>query len=97
MIYLFNSAYNPTYFENVYRLVGLPRGTRVDMRYTEDINAPGVETDAKMKVLRDNGMTVGDPGAALRAGLEKIGATMTAEWAEKTGAEGAAILKAYGM
>ena len=55
------------------------------------------ETDAKMKVLRDNGMIVGDPGAALRAGLEKIGATMTAEWAEKTGADGAAILKAFGM
>ena len=42
-------------------------------------------------------MTVDDPGAALRAGLEKIGATMTAEWAEKTGADGAAILKAFGM
>ena len=48
MIYLFNSAYKPTYFENVYRLVGLPRGTRIDMRYTEGINAPGVESDDTM-------------------------------------------------
>lgn len=48
MIYLFNSAYNPTYFENVYRLVGLPQGTRVDMRYSERINSPSVETDVKM-------------------------------------------------
>lgn len=47
MIYLFNSAFNLTYLENVYRLVGLPQGTRVDMRYTEDVNAPTVETDAK--------------------------------------------------
>lgn len=48
MIYLFNSAYKPTYLENVYRLVGLPQGTHVDMRYTEFVNAPNVETDAKL-------------------------------------------------
>ena len=46
MIYLFNSAYKPTYSESVYRLVGLPHATRVEMRYTQDINAPGIETDA---------------------------------------------------
>src|SRR5437867_7679827 len=49
MIYLFNSAYTKTYLENVYRLIGLPAGVRVDMRYTEGTNAPNVETDAGMK------------------------------------------------
>lgn len=47
MIYLFNSAFELTYQENVYRLVGLPQGVRVVMRYTEGVNAPGAETDAK--------------------------------------------------
>ena len=49
MIYLFNSAFKPTYFENVYRLVGLPQSVHVDMRYTEGVNAPGVNTDSTMK------------------------------------------------
>jgi hypothetical protein len=48
MIYLFNSAFNPTYLENVYRLIGLPEYSRVDLRYTEGVNAPEVETDEKM-------------------------------------------------
>lgn len=49
MIYLFNSAYKPTYAESLYRLAGLPRATRVDMRYTQDVNAPGIKTDANFK------------------------------------------------
>jgi hypothetical protein len=49
MLYLFNSAYTTTYFENVYRLIGLPEGSRVDMRYSESVNAPGVESDGKIR------------------------------------------------
>jgi hypothetical protein len=49
MLYLFNSAYTPTYLENLYRLIGFPEGTLVDIRYTEGINAPGNETDDKYK------------------------------------------------
>lgn len=48
MIYLFNSAYNKTYLENVYRLAGLPVGVRVDMRYSIGANAPALEADAAM-------------------------------------------------
>ncbi|MEX2519836.1 MAG: TRAP transporter substrate-binding protein [Paracoccaceae bacterium] len=45
--------------------------------------------------LAVNGMTVGAPGEALKADLAKVGATMTAEWAEAAGADGAAVIEAY--
>lgn len=53
------------------------------------------ETDAKLKILRDNKMSVNDPNDALRTGLQKIGEQMTAEWLKSAGADGEAILKAY--
>ncbi len=53
------------------------------------------ETDAKIAVLKKNGMKVVTPSAELMSGLQKIGATMTAEWTKKAGAMGASILKAY--
>lgn len=49
MIYLFNSSFRLTYLENVYRLVGLPQGARIDMRYTEGGNTPEIVTDSKWK------------------------------------------------
>ena len=55
------------------------------------------ETDAKIKILKDNGMKVADPSDDLKAGLKAIGEKMTAEWAEQSGEVGATILKAYGM
>ena len=45
--------------------------------------------------LAANGMTVAQPGDQLRADLEQIGATMTAEWLEATGEAGKQILDAY--
>lgn len=54
------------------------------------------ETADKMAVLKKNGMTVSAPSATLMDGLRKIGATMTADWKKAAGADGAAILKAYG-
>ena len=41
-------------------------------------------------------MKVSAPGPALKSGLEAIGKTMIDEWAGQAGADGAAILKAYG-
>lgn len=48
VIYVFNSAFKPTYLENVYRLLGLPPKVRVDLRYSEATNAPPVESDARV-------------------------------------------------
>ena len=45
--------------------------------------------------LAANGMTVAPPGDALKAQLNEIGATMSAEWAEAAGADGAALIEAY--
>ncbi|MEM6618000.1 MAG: TRAP transporter substrate-binding protein [Pseudomonadota bacterium] len=45
--------------------------------------------------LSANGMTVEDAGADFLSELEEIGAKMTAEWLETTGADGKAILEAY--
>jgi TRAP-type C4-dicarboxylate transport system substrate-binding protein len=64
---------------------------------TRGWNMSMAETDAKIKILKDNGMKVFDPSPELKAGLKAIGDKMTAEWAEQSGEVGAAILKAYGM
>lgn len=45
--------------------------------------------------LAENGMVVAPAGEQLTAELREIGATMTAEWLEKAGAEGQAIIDAY--
>ncbi|MBE9555763.1 MAG: TRAP transporter substrate-binding protein [Proteobacteria bacterium] len=45
--------------------------------------------------LAANGMTVIPPGDNLAAELAKMGDTMSKEWPEAAGAEGAAIVKAY--
>lgn len=53
------------------------------------------ETMEKTQVLKDNGITVTAPSTELKEGLAAIGAEMSAEWAEKAGDEGKAILEAY--
>lgn len=53
------------------------------------------ETATKMKILKDNGMTIVEPSAELMAGLKKIGATMLEDWSKAAGPEGEEILKAY--
>ncbi len=45
--------------------------------------------------LAANGMTVAPPGDQLKADLQEIGATMSAEWTEAAGADGKAIVEAY--
>jgi len=53
------------------------------------------ETAAKIQTLKENGMTIVTPSDKLMGGLKKIGAEMLVDWKASSGAEGAAILKAY--
>lgn len=52
-------------------------------------------TQFTLRGLRDGGMTVGPASERLTADLRAIGETMTAEWLEKAGAEGQAIVDAF--
>jgi TRAP-type C4-dicarboxylate transport system substrate-binding protein len=45
--------------------------------------------------LKKNGMNVQAPSAALKADLQKVGATMTEEWLKTAGPEGKAIVDAF--
>lgn len=53
------------------------------------------ETDAKVAVLKENGITIVQPSDELMAGLREIGAQMLENWKEKSGDDGAALLQAY--
>src|SRR4051812_4240305 len=48
-----------------------------------------------LEQLKKNGMAVSPPSAQLKSDFQKIGATMSEEWAKGAGAEGKAILDAY--
>ncbi|MGC3939880.1 TRAP transporter substrate-binding protein [Roseobacter sp. EG26] len=52
-------------------------------------------TDGYNKTMAENGMTVTEPSPELAAAFKEIGATMSAEWAEKAGEAGATALEAY--
>ena len=45
--------------------------------------------------LKEGGMTVEPPSDELRAGLQEIGETMTAEWLDETGEEGQSIVEGF--
>ena len=49
----------------------------------------------KTAALKAAGIIVLPPSPALKAGLAKVGATITAEWEKSAGADGAAMLAAY--
>ena len=53
-----------------------------------------VNTDT-LATLKANGMTVEPPSAALKADLQKVGATMLQEWLGKAGPEGQQMIDAY--
>ena len=55
------------------------------------------ETDAKIAILKENGVNIITPSSTLMESLKEIGATMSAEWAAKAGDEGRMLLKQYGM
>ena len=48
-----------------------------------------------LEQLKKNGMTVSPPSPQLKADFQKIGATMSDEWAKTAGADGKTILDAY--
>ncbi|WP_343562622.1 TRAP transporter substrate-binding protein [Kiloniella sp. b19] len=52
-------------------------------------------TNFTLNGLREGGMSVGPAGDQLTSDLKKIGETMTAEWLEKAGDEGKAIVEAF--
>lgn len=53
------------------------------------------ETDDALAVLEENGIHVSTPTPALDGILREVGATMTQEWVERAGDQGAEILEAY--
>jgi TRAP-type C4-dicarboxylate transport system substrate-binding protein len=53
------------------------------------------EMTIKTKALKDAGIKVLPPSPELKAGLAKIGETITSEWEKSAGADGAAMLAAY--
>ena len=53
-----------------------------------------VNTDT-MATLKGNGMTIEPPSAALKADLQKVGATMLQEWLSKAGPEGQQLIDAF--
>jgi len=61
------------------------RGTEVSKQKTKEFT----------EEFTKRGMTVQPPSPELRAGLEKIGEKVSAEWVEKAGPEGKAVLEAY--
>ena len=62
---------------------------------TRGWEASKAETKTKTEILVQNGITVVEPSAKLLQDLAAIGETMTAEWKEKAGETGTAILDAY--
>ncbi|MEM9699388.1 MAG: TRAP transporter substrate-binding protein [Pseudomonadota bacterium] len=66
----------------------------------EEAEARGLQaskdyTQFTMDGLAAGGMTVGPAGEALMTGLREVGETMTAEWLEAAGADGAAIVDGF--
>lgn len=53
------------------------------------------ETAEKIATLKENGMTVAEPSETLSRELSEIGDTMTQEWLEEAGDEGAALIEDY--
>ncbi len=54
-----------------------------------------VQNEGYNKTMSENGISVQEPSAELKAGLEEIGRTMVEEWVEENGAEAAAVIDAY--
>lgn len=57
--------------------------------------ASKAETEAKIKIMRDNGIEVSEPSPQLVKHLQEIGEAMTEEWLERAGESGQALLDAY--
>lgn len=90
-----------TVFVNTAALEALPKEvqdcvtTAAETAQTRGTAEAAALADGFVKTLGDNGMTIGAPSEQLAADLKTIGDTMTAEWLEKTGDDGKAIVDAY--
>lgn len=70
------------------------------LKAAADAEARGIRESQRvatesMATMRNNGMTVTEPTAALKAELKRMGDTLTQEWLRTAGAEGKAIVDAY--
>lgn len=80
---------------------GLDEGTQqVLLDVAAEIESEGWDyvrgmTDGLNATLAENGMQVVGPSDALREGLQAIGETLTAEWIERAGADGQALVDAF--
>ncbi len=66
-----------------------------DTAAAEGLEASKAYTQFTLDGLKEGGMTVGRAGDGLVAELKEIGATMTSEWLESAGSDGAAIVDAF--
>ena len=55
------------------------------------------ETDAKIAILKENGMNIVTPSGELMDGLKAVGTTMLGDWKKAAGKEGEAFLQGFGM
>jgi TRAP-type C4-dicarboxylate transport system substrate-binding protein len=55
------------------------------------------ENERYVKTMADKGIKIVTPSARLAGEFAAIGKTMSAEWAQKAGSDGEAILKAFGQ
>ncbi len=53
------------------------------------------ETQAKIDIMREHGITISEPSDAFAKRLKDIGDTMTQEWLDRAGPDGQALIKAY--
>ncbi len=58
-------------------------------------DASKAETDAKIAIMRENGIEVSEPSEVLVKRLQEVGATMEQEWLERAGEDGKALIEAY--
>ena len=75
-----------------YRTVILNVANEIEM---EGWNKSASLAAGYLKTLAANGMTVTPPSAGFKAELNKIGQTMTQEWTDKAGSDGAAIIAKF--
>jgi len=66
-----------------------------DTAAADGLAASMAYTQFTLDGLKAGGMTVARAGDGLVAELKEIGATMTSEWLEASGADGAAIVDAF--
>jgi TRAP-type C4-dicarboxylate transport system substrate-binding protein len=88
-------------FVNTNTSMALPEKQQTSiLRAAEAAEARGwemskAETETQIAALRQAGMVVSQPSAALAAALAEVGRTMTEEWLARAGESGAAVIEAY--